>query len=348
MIPIIDISTKEGKKRLDAVMSRTQLDLPDIMDKVNTIISNVKKDGDKVLLGYAKEFDGASISDLKVSAAEIEIAKKSINSDLLDVIKKAAFRIRDFHERQKTQSWFNSSKDGEFLGQILRPLNIAGIYVPGGKAAYPSSLLMNIIPAQVAGVERIIISTPTQKDGTVNPVVLAAAAELGVSEIYKTGGAGAVAAMTFGTETIPRVDKIVGPGNIYVALAKKSVYGYVDIDSVAGPSEILIIADKTANPAFVAADMLSQAEHDELAAAICVVTDADMSKEIAAEVEKQTANLNRQDIIKKSLDNYGAIIVVKDIDEAIRISDGIAPEHLELCCDEPFSQIGRASCRERV
>jgi len=340
MIPIIDINNKEGKDRLDKVLSRTQLDMPGVRAVVDEIVKDVRENGDKALFSYVKKFDRAELTELKVSQAEIDEALKNVGSELASVIERAAERITIFHEKQKTKGWLEPFAGGEIMGQLARPLDSVGVYVPGGKAAYPSSVLMNVIPAVVAGVKRIVMITPPKPDGTVDENVLVAAVKAGVTEIYKSGGASAVAALAFGTKTIPRVDKIVGPGNIYVALAKRSVYGYADIDSVAGPSEILIVADETANPSFVAADLLSQAEHDEMASAVCVVTNKKLAEKIAEEVETQTNKLERKEIIEKSLADYGAVIVAENLEQAVDLANQLAPEHLELCVNDPFSILG--------
>lgn len=338
MISIIKNSDSEGKKLIDSLLSRSQLEYGNVQEIVNGIIANIKANGDKALFKYTKEFDKFDVnsSNILVTKDEIREAYSLIDSGLVDVIKKAAKRIGDFHQKQKINSWLEPSKNGEMLGQLIRPLEKVGVYVPGGKAAYPSSVLMNIIPAKVAGVEQIIMTTPPSADGKINPTTIVAADIAGVDKIYKAGGAQAVAALAFGTESIPKVDKIVGPGNIFVALAKRSVYGYVNIDSVAGPSEILIIADESANPRYVAADLLSQAEHDELASAVLITTSETLANEVKTEVERQTASLERKEIIEKSLNNYGAIIVVKDYDEACELSNKVAPEHMEICTKEPF------------
>ena len=271
-----------------------------------------------------------------VTEAEIEEAYSLVDPELIEVIRKAIVNIRSFHEKQKQYSWFDSKPDGTILGQKVTALARVGVYVPGGKAAYPSSVLMNVLPAKVAGVEQIIMCTPPDKEGKVYPTTLVAAKEAGVDVIYKAGGAQAVAAMAYGTKSIPKVDKICGPGNIYVALAKKAVFGYVSIDSVAGPSEILVIADETANPRYVAADLLSQAEHDEMASAILVTTSEDLAHKVSAEVDKFVAELSRKEIIQKSLDNYGYILVAKDIDEAVDVANEIASEHMEIVTKNPF------------
>lgn len=312
-------------------------------DTVQEIVETVKRDGDKAVLAYTREFDKAEISSesLKVTDQEIEEAMKEVDPELMEILQKSMKNIRQFHEKQRQYSWFDSKSDGTILGQKVTPLESVGVYVPGGKAAYPSSVLMNIIPAEVAGVSRIAMVTPPGKDGKVNPVTLTAAHLAGVTEVYKVGGAQAVAALAFGTESIPKVNKIVGPGNIFVALAKKAVYGHVSIDSIAGPSEILVLADESANPRFVAADLLSQAEHDELASAILVTTSMELAKRVSEEVEAFTQELSRREIIEKSLDNYGYILVAETMKEAIHTVNEIAPEHLEIITRNPFEDMTR-------
>jgi histidinol dehydrogenase len=312
-------------------------------DTVQEIVETVKRDGDKAVFAYTREFDKAEISSesLKVTDQEIEEAIKEVDPELMGILQKSMKNIRQFHEKQRQYSWFDSKPDGTILGQKVTPLESVGVYVPGGKAAYPSSVLMNIIPAEVAGVSRIAMVTPPGKDGKVNPVTLTAAHLAGVTEVYKVGGAQAVAALAFGTESIPKVNKIVGPGNIFVALAKKAVYGHVSIDSIAGPSEILVLADESANPRFVAADLLSQAEHDELASAILVTTSMELAKRVSEEVEAFTQELSRREIIEKSLDNYGYILVAETMKEAIQTVNEIAPEHLEIITRNPFEDMTR-------
>lgn len=338
MIPIIRYETEDGKKIVEQILSRSQLEHGNVQEIVDEILADVRKNGDKAVFNYTKQFDKIDIdaSNIKVSKEEIEYAYTQVSADLIRVIRRAAERIKDFHQKQKMNSWFEPNPNGEILGQLIRPLENVGVYVPGGKAAYPSSVIMNVIPAHVAGVKNIYMTTPAQKDGRVYPTTIVAAVEAGVTEIFKIGGAQAIAALAYGTESIPKVDKICGPGNIFVALAKRTVYGHVNIDSVAGPSEILIIADSSANAEYVAADMLSQAEHDELASAILITTDESLAAEVQLEIEKQTAVLERKEIIEKSINNFGAIIVVDTIEKACEISNGIAPEHMELCTASPF------------
>ena len=339
MINIIKYDDKEGKKLVEALLSRSQLEHGNVQEIVNDIIANIKANGDKALFEYTKKFDKFDVNkdNVLVTEDEIKEAYNQFDADLIRVIKKSAERIGAFHEKQKMNSWLEPSKNGEMLGQLIRPLQRVGVYVPGGKAAYPSSVLMNIIPAKVAGVEEIVMTTPPSADGKISPTTIVAADIAGVHKIYKAGGAQAVAALAFGTESIPKVDKIVGPGNIFVALAKRSVYGYVNIDSVAGPSEILILADESANPEFVAADLLSQAEHDELASAVLITDCKELAEKVQIEAENQTNRMERKEIIKKSQDNYGAIIVVDNFDEACDLCNQIAPEHLEISTKEPFS-----------
>lgn len=339
MINIIKYNDSEGKNLVDALLSRSQLEHGNVQEIVNGIIADIKANGDKALFEYTKKFDKFDVNkdNILVTEEEIKEAYKKVDDDLVRVIKKSAERIGAFHEKQKINSWLEPNKNGEMLGQLIRPLERVGVYVPGGKAAYPSSVLMNIIPAKVAGVEEIVMTTPPNAEGNINPTTIVAADIAGVHKIYKAGGAQAVAALAFGTESIPKVDKIVGPGNIFVALAKRSVYGYVNIDSVAGPSEILILADESANPKFVAADLLSQAEHDELASSVLITDCKELAEKVKVEVVKQTAVLERKEIIEKSLNNYGAIILVNNFDEACDLCNKIAPEHMEISTKEPFS-----------
>ena len=338
MVPILDISTREGEEKINQILSRSQLDYGNVQAVVDDILFHVRRQGDQALFSYTLQFDGVKLSDksIQLTKKEIEYAYSQVSKDWIAMIQKAAKRIRAFHEKQKQNSWLEPSSNGEMLGQLIRPLNRVGVYVPGGKAAYPSSVLMNVIPAQVAGVSQIIMVTPPQKDGSVYPQTVVAAIEAGVTAVYKVGGAQAIGALAYGTDLIPKVDKICGPGNIYVALAKKSVYGHVNIDSVAGPSEILVLADESANPAYVAADMLSQAEHDQLASAILITNSMDLANQVQQELISQTALLARRDIIEQSLKNYGAIILVGTMEDACRLSNDIAPEHMEICTASPF------------
>ena len=305
---------------------------------VQEIVDDVRARGDEALFEYTKKFDGAELSadNIRVTQAEIQEALSQVDPNLLAVMKKSMKNIREYHEKQKQYSWFDSKPNGTILGQKVTALSSIGVYVPGGKAAYPSSVLMNIIPAEVAGVEKIVMVTPPGKDGKVNPVTLIAAHLAGATEVYKVGGAQAIAALAFGTKSIPRVNKIVGPGNIFVALAKKAVYGHVSIDSIAGPSEILVLADETANPRYVAADLLSQAEHDELASAILVTTSMELAEKVSAEADAFVQNLSRKAILEKSLENYGYILVADSMEDAIETANAIASEHLEIVTKNPF------------
>lgn len=335
---ILKLTSESKKNILENLLKRSPNSYGEYESAVNDILSKVKTEGDKALFQYTKDFDKADInsSNVVVTQEEIDEAYNLVDKDLLNVIRKALVNIRSFHEKQKQYSWFDSKPDGTMLGQKVTALSRVGVYVPGGKAAYPSSVLMNVIPAKVAGVEEIIMCTPPGKDGKVYPTTLVAAKESGVDVIYKVGGAQAVGAMAYGTESIPKVDKIVGPGNIYVALAKKAVFGYVSIDSVAGPSEIMVLADETANPRFVAADLLSQAEHDEMASAILVTTSEELAGQVSKEVDGFVAVLSRKDIIQKSLDTYGYILVASSMEEAIDVVNEIASEHLEIVTKNPF------------
>lgn len=310
---------------------------------VAEILDHVRSEKDAAVFAYTEKFDGAKIdtSNIKVTEEEIKEAYELVGEELTGIIRKALFNIRDYHERQRQNSWFESKPNGTMLGQKVTPLQRVGVYVPGGKAAYPSSVLMNIAPAKAAGVDEIVMVTPPGKDGKVTPTTLVAAHEAGADVVYKVGGAQAIAALAYGTESIPKVDKIVGPGNIYVALAKKAVYGHVSIDSIAGPSEILVIADETANPRYVAADLLSQAEHDELASAILVTTSETLAKEVSKQVEVFVEELSRTEIMKKSLENYGYILVADTMEEVIDIANEIASEHLEIMTANPYDVMMR-------
>ncbi len=335
---IIPLDEGSRKNILEDLLKRDPNQYSQYADTVSAIVERVKKDKDEALFFYTLQFDKAEISaeNVRVSQAEIEEAREKVDPKLLAVMEKSMENIREYHQRQVRQSWFSSKPDGTILGQKITALESVGVYVPGGKAAYPSTVLMNIIPAKVAGVERIVMVTPPGKDGKVNPVTLTAAYLAGVTEVYKVGGAQAIAAMAFGTESVPRVNKIVGPGNIFVALAKKAVYGHVSIDSIAGPSEILVLADETANPRYVAADLLSQAEHDELASAILVTTSMELARAVSAEVDKLVKTLSRREILEKSLENYGYLLVARSLDEAIETANEIASEHLEIVTKNPF------------
>ena len=335
---IIELTEEARTNILENLLKRSPNSYGEFEGKVNEIIENVRANRDAAIFDYTKRFDGADINaeNILVTEDEIKEAYEKVDEKLLTVIRKALVNIRKYHEKQRQYSWFDSEESGIILGQKVTALEKVGVYVPGGKAVYPSSVLMNIVPAKVAGVKTIVMTTPPGKDGKVNPATLVAAKEAGVDAIYKVGGAQAIAALAFGTESVPKVDKIVGPGNIYVALAKKAVFGFVSIDSIAGPSEIMVLADETANPRFVAADLLSQAEHDEMASAILVTTSRDLAEQVSKEVEGFVAQLSRKEIIQKSLDNYGYILVAESMDEAIATVNEIASEHLELVTKNPF------------
>lgn len=335
---IIELTEEARTNILENLLKRSPNSYGEFEGRVNEIIENVRANRDAAIFDYTKRFDGADINaeNILVTEDEIKEAYEKVDEKLLTVIRKALVNIRKYHEKQRQYSWFDSEASGIILGQKVTALEKVGVYVPGGKAVYPSSVLMNIVPAKVAGVKTIVMTTPPGKDGKVNPATLVAAKEAGVDAIYKVGGAQAIAALAFGTESVPKVDKIVGPGNIYVALAKKAVFGFVSIDSIAGPSEIMVLADETANPRFVAADLLSQAEHDEMASAILVTTSRDLAEQVSKEVEGFVAQLSRKEIIQKSLDNYGYILVAESMDEAIATVNEIASEHLELVTKNPF------------
>ena len=335
---IIELTEEARTNILENLLKRSPNSYGEFEGRVNEIIENVRANRDAAIFDYTKRFDGADINaeNILVTEDEIKEAYEKVDEKLLTVIRKALVNIRKYHENQRQYSWFDSEESGIILGQKVTALEKVGVYVPGGKAVYPSSVLMNIVPAKVAGVKTIVMTTPPGKDGKVNPATLVAAKEAGVDAIYKVGGAQAIAALAFGTESVPKVDKIVGPGNIYVALAKKAVFGFVSIDSIAGPSEIMVLADETANPRFVAADLLSQAEHDEMASAILVTTSRDLAEQVSKEVEGFVAQLSRKEIIQKSLDNYGYILVAESMDEAIATVNEIASEHLELVTKNPF------------
>ena len=340
-IVALDKNTRENI--LSDLLKRDPNNYDTYGETVQEIVNQVKEKKDEAVFAYTKQFDGASINagNVRVTEAEIKEAMEAVEPELLKIMKKAMDNIRDYHQMQVRRSWFDTKKNGVILGQKVTALESVGVYVPGGKAAYPSSVLMNIIPAEVAGVERIVMVTPPGKDGKVNPVTLTAACLAGATEVYKVGGAQAVAALAFGTQSIPRVNKIVGPGNIFVALAKKAVYGHVSIDSIAGPSEILILADETANPRFVAADLLSQAEHDELASAILVTTSRKLAEKVSAEVDRFVEQLSRKEILEKSLENFGEILVASSMDEAVETANAIASEHLEIVTKDPFAVMTR-------
>lgn len=335
---IIELNDETRKNILEDLLKRSPNQYEEYALTVSKILEDVKIRRDQAIFEYTERFDKTVITadTLRVTKEEIEDAYRRIDPAVLDVIRKAIKNIENYHTKQKQYSWFDTTSDGTILGQKITPISAVGVYVPGGKAAYPSSVLMNVVPAKVAGVERITMTTPPGKDGRVYEGTLVAANEAGVTEIYKVGGAQAIGALAFGTESIKKVDKIVGPGNIYVALAKKAVYGHVSIDSIAGPSEILVLADETANPRYVAADLLSQAEHDELASAILITTSKELADQVSVEVDQFVAKLSRQEILQKSLDNYGYIMVAKDLKDAIDTVNEIASEHLEIMTKDPF------------
>lgn len=331
--------TKETTKDiLENLLKRSPNQYGSYETAVREILAKIQEEGDGALFAYTKKFDRAEITEqnVRVTDEEIREAYETVDSALVDVIRKSLVNIRNYHEKQKQNSWFTSSEDGTMLGQKVTPLEKVGVYVPGGKAVYPSSVLMNIVPAKVAGVDRIIMTTPPGPDGKVNPSTLVAANEAGADEIYKAGGAQAIGALAYGTQSIPKVDKIVGPGNIFVALAKKAVYGHVSIDSIAGPSEILVLADDSANPRFVAADLLSQAEHDELASAILITTSRELAEKVSCEVDEFVKRLSRKEIIQKSLDQFGYILLAETMDQAVEAANAIASEHMEIVTRNPF------------
>ena len=332
--------TKEAKENiLENLLKRSPNSYGQYEETVKDILADVKENKDKAIFEYTKKFDKADINaeNIRVTEEEIEEAYTLVDDSLVEVIRKALVNIRDYHMKQKQYSWFDTTPQGTMLGQKVTPLEKVGVYVPGGKAVYPSSVLMNIVPAVVAGVDKIVMTTPPNAEGKVSPNTLVAAKEAGVQEIYKVGGAQAIAALAYGTESVPKGDKIVGPGNIFVALAKKAVYGHVSIDSIAGPSEILVIADETANPRFVAADLLSQAEHDEMASAILITTSKELAKKVSDEVDGFLNVLSRKEIMEKSLENYGYILLVKDLEEAVEVANEIASEHLEIVTKDPYN-----------
>lgn len=331
--------TKESTKDiLENLLKRSPNNYGKFESAVDEILKNVKEKGDEALFAYTKEFDKTEVTKetIRVTEEEIKEAYEAVDPALIEVIRKALVNIRSYHEKQRQNSWFTTEAKGTMLGQKVTPLERVGVYVPGGKAVYPSSVLMNIVPAKVAGVDQIVMTTPPGKDGKVNPSTLVAAKEAGADEIYKVGGAQAIGALAYGTESIPKVDKIVGPGNIFVALAKKAVYGYVSIDSIAGPSEILVLADETANPHYVAADLLSQAEHDEMASAILITTSTELAQNVEKEIDGYLKVLSRREIIEKSLENFGYILIAEDMDEAIDAANEIASEHMEIVTKNAF------------
>ena len=335
---IVTLNKESRQNLLDSLLKRSPGNYGQYQDTVQEIVDRVKTKGDQALFELTRKFDweGIDASNVKVTEAEVQEAYDTIDPQLVETIRKSLKNIREYHEKQKQYSWFDTTPEGTMLGQKVTPLASAGVYVPGGKAVYPSSVLMNIVPAKIAGVAHVVMCTPCNKEGKVNPAVLVAAKEAGADEVYKVGGAQAIAAMAFGTESIPKVDKITGPGNIFVALAKKAVSGFVSIDSIAGPSEILVLADETANPRYVAADLLSQAEHDEMASAILVTTSKELAEKVSEEVDAFVKILSRKEIISKSLDNYGYILVAETLEDAIETVDLIASEHLEIVTKNPF------------
>lgn len=335
---IVELTESTKKNLLKDLLKRSPSSYGTYEQTVSEIVNNVKENGDKAVFEYTEKFDHFALNsgNIRVTEEEIKEAYKEIPEDLIEVYRHSAANIRTFHEKQLRQSFIETRPDGSILGQRITPIEKAGVYVPGGKAAYPSSVLMNVVPAKVAGVPKIVMTTPCNKEGKVNAGTLVAADIAGVDEIYKVGGAQAIAALAFGTESVPKVDKITGPGNIFVALAKKAVYGHVSIDSVAGPSEILVLADETANPRYVAADLLSQAEHDELASAILITTSKDLAEKVSKEVDGFTETLERREIILKSLSNYGYILVAENMEDAIAAANDIASEHLEILTKNPY------------
>ncbi len=341
---MITTVTADGKKEyefIELLKKRAQNSDKNVIPTVSEIIENVRENGDKAVREYTIKFDGKAPERVEISKEEIEGLMEKCDPDYLRTVVKAAVNIADFHQRQVQQTWMTTKPNGVMMGQRIRGLKRVGIYVPGGTAAYPSSVLMNAIPAKIAGVEEVVMVTPPQKDGTPNPNIVAAAKVAGVDRIFLMGGAQAIAALAYGTETVPKVDKIVGPGNIFVATAKKLLYGTVDIDMIAGPSEILIIADSTADPKFLAADLMSQAEHDRLASAILLTDSEALAEQTKAELARQMQTLERKEIIESSLDNFGAIIVCSDMKQAVEFANELAPEHLEVCCQNPMEYVGK-------
>lgn len=340
---IVKLNAETKKDLLKNLLKRSPSNFGNYAETVQGIVDDVRDNGDAALFSYTKKFDKADITaaNVKVTQAEIDYAYTQVSPELLEVIRKAKKNIWEYHEKQKQYSWFDSKPNGTFLGQKVTALASVGVYVPGGKAVYPSSVLMNVMPAKVAGVEKIVMTTPCNAEGEVYATTLVAAKEAGVDEIYKAGGAQAIAALAYGTESIPKVDKIVGPGNIFVALAKRAVYGHVSIDSIAGPSEVMVLADETANPRYVAADLLSQAEHDEMASAILVTTSADLAEKVSVQVDKFIDELSRKEIMRKSIDNYGYILLADNLNDAIDAVNDIASEHLEIVTANPFDVMTR-------
>lgn len=341
MITTVIANGKDEYSFIETLKERSQSGAKDVSDIVFDIINNVKENGDKAVYEYTVKFDGKAPEKTEISVDEIESLIQSCDKDYISTLEKAAENIRDFHKRQVQQSWLTTKENGVIMGQRVRGLERVGLYVPGGTAAYPSSVLMNAIPAKLAGCKEIVMTTPPSKDGKPNPDIIAAAKIAGVDRIFLMGGAQAVAALAYGTEQVPKVDKIVGPGNIFVATAKKLLYGVVDIDMIAGPSEILIIADETAKPDFLAADLMSQAEHDKLASSILLTNSKTLAEKVKAELKIQCEKLERKDIIEESLKNYGAVIVCSDMAQAVEFANELAPEHLEVCCENPMEYVGK-------
>jgi len=341
MIQVVKEGGSFGRDFIQQLKLRSENSNRQVDAAVAEIIENVRQNGDKAVQAYTHQFDGSVPEHVEISKEEMQELVKQCDPDFIAALNRAAENIKDFHQRQKQQSWLNTNADGVIMGQRVRGLSKVGIYVPGGTAAYPSSVLMNAIPAKIAGVGEVIMVTPPNKDGRPNPDIMAAALAAGVDKVFLVGGAQAVAALAFGTESIPKVDKIVGPGNIYVATAKKHLYGIVDIDMIAGPSEILVIADETANPKFLAADLMSQAEHDVLASAILLTTSAKIAEETVKQIYEQMESLSRKEIINQSLDRFGAVIVCDNMEEAVEFANELAPEHLEVCAANPMEFIGK-------
>lgn len=340
---IVKLNAETKKDLLKNLLKRSPSNFGNYAETVQGIVDDVRDNGDAALFSYTKKFDKADITadNVKVTQEEIDYAYTQVSPELLDVIRKAKKNIWEYHEKQKQYSWFDSKPNGTLLGQKVTALASVGVYVPGGKAVYPSSVLMNVMPAKVAGVEKIVMTTPCNAEGEVYATTLVAAKEAGVDEIYKAGGAQAIAALAYGTESVPKVDKIVGPGNIFVALAKRAVYGHVSIDSIAGPSEVMVLADETANPRYVAADLLSQAEHDEMASAILVTTSEELAEKVSVQVDKFIDELSRKEIMRKSIDNYGYILLADNLSDAIDAVNDIASEHLEIVTANPFDVMTR-------
>ncbi len=341
MITTVVANGQDEYKFIEALKERSNSGAKDVSDIVSDILKNVKQNGDKAVYDYTVKFDGKAPESVEISHDEIDEIISTCDKDYLETVKKAAANIEDFHKRQIQQSWLTTKENGVIMGQRVRGLERVGLYVPGGTAAYPSSVLMNAIPAKLAGCKEIVMTTPPSKNGKPNPDIVAAAKIAGVDRIFLMGGAQAVAALAYGTEQVPKVDKIVGPGNIFVATAKKLLYGVVDIDMIAGPSEILIVADKTANPKFLAADLMSQAEHDKLASSILLTNCKELADKVKEELKIQCEKLERKEIIESSLKDYGAIIVCSDMEQAVKFANDLAPEHLEVCCENPMEYVGK-------